>query len=551
MSANSKTARSPLRVLDLGTGLAAAYCTKLMAGFGAEVVNIEPPSGDPMRALPPFARTGDKLSLPFVWYHTGKQSVALDLSDAAERERLMALVRTADVLVIQQACGTLDSLGLTEPALQALNPRLIVCAVTPFGEQGPYRDFQAEEITLYAMAGLMYATGDGARAPLNAGPVIASLSAGMKAYIACLMALYRRGRSGLGDRIEVSIQEAALDNFEIAVAEYLHLGRIARRNNDEHSLVPWRIFPCKDGHAAIMGGPIRNWLKAAVLFEEPKLLTKAYAHMEDRIRERDAMRALMQPWLSRTEKRHIMHEGQAKGLAWGYLASLAEVIDSPQTQARGFFEVLEQPGLGAASIAGAPYRPAKTPWRTAPAPALGAHTGDVFARWASTPGNGAAPQQQSAAPASQPLAGVRIVDLTHDWAGPHAARILADYGADVIKIEYPKRLDGMRGAYLDRIDQHPRWWEINRNKRSITLDLHLPEQVAAFKDLVRGADLVLENSRPGVMERFGLGDEVLRGLKPDLIMVSMSAYGSTGPESRYAGYGGAIEALSGVQSLTA
>jgi crotonobetainyl-CoA:carnitine CoA-transferase CaiB-like acyl-CoA transferase len=151
----------------------------------------------------------------------------------------------------------------------------------------------------------------------------------------------------------------------------------------------------------------------------------------------------------------------------------------------------------------------------------------------------------------QPLTGIRIVDMTHDWAGPHTTRILADYGAEVIKIEYPRRLCIMRGAFLDKINNHPRWWEINRNKGSITLDLHLPEHVQAFKDLVRESDVVVDNSRPGVMERFGLGYEVLKTIRPDIIMVCMSAYGATGPESSYAGYGGAIEAISGVQSLTA
>jgi crotonobetainyl-CoA:carnitine CoA-transferase CaiB-like acyl-CoA transferase len=151
----------------------------------------------------------------------------------------------------------------------------------------------------------------------------------------------------------------------------------------------------------------------------------------------------------------------------------------------------------------------------------------------------------------QPLAEIRIVDMTHDWAGPHATRMMADYGAEVIKIEYPRWLCGMRGAFLDRINSHPRWWEINRNKGSITLNLHLSERVQAFKDLVRESDVVVDSSRPSVMERFGLGYEVLKASRPDIIMVCMSAYGATGPESSYAGYGGAIEAISGVQSLTA
>jgi crotonobetainyl-CoA:carnitine CoA-transferase CaiB-like acyl-CoA transferase len=151
------------------------------------------------------------------------------------------------------------------------------------------------------------------------------------------------------------------------------------------------------------------------------------------------------------------------------------------------------------------------------------------------------------------LGGIRIVDLTHDWAGPHATRLLADYGAEVIKVEYSRRMDGMRGGRLEvqAYNHHPRWLEINRNKLSITLDLKRARDVETFKDLVRVSDVVIESSRVGVMEGFGLGYEALRRIKPDIVLVSMTAFGQTGPEASYAGYGGCIEPLSGVQSLTA
>ena len=152
-----------------------------------------------------------------------------------------------------------------------------------------------------------------------------------------------------------------------------------------------------------------------------------------------------------------------------------------------------------------------------------------------------------------PLAGVRVLDLGHDWACPHAARVLADFGADVIKIEYPRRLDGMRGGARESrmYDRRPRFHQLHRNKRSLTLDLGKPSGLQAFKDLVRVSDVVIENSRSGVLHRLGAGYDVLKELKPDLILVSMTAFGSGGPYASYAGYGGTLEALSGIQSLTA
>jgi crotonobetainyl-CoA:carnitine CoA-transferase CaiB-like acyl-CoA transferase len=153
---------------------------------------------------------------------------------------------------------------------------------------------------------------------------------------------------------------------------------------------------------------------------------------------------------------------------------------------------------------------------------------------------------------SSALNGVRVLDLTHDWAGPHATRLLADCGADVIKIEYARRLDGMRGGYLQdgRYNRHPRFWQLHRNKRSITLDLTCAEHRARALVLVRWADVVVDSSRPGVLDRLGLGWDIMRAERPDLILVQMSAFGATGPDASYGGYGGAIEPLSGVQALT-
>lgn len=151
-----------------------------------------------------------------------------------------------------------------------------------------------------------------------------------------------------------------------------------------------------------------------------------------------------------------------------------------------------------------------------------------------------------------PLSGIRVLDFTHDWAGPHATRMLADFGAEVIKVEYPRRMDGMRGGWKENqaYNRHSRWFQLNRNKLSVALDLRDLRKVEAVKDLVRISDIVVVSSRPGVMERLGLGYDALRSIRADIIMLSMSGFGQTGPESAYSGYGGCLEPLSGIQSLT-
>jgi crotonobetainyl-CoA:carnitine CoA-transferase CaiB-like acyl-CoA transferase len=152
-----------------------------------------------------------------------------------------------------------------------------------------------------------------------------------------------------------------------------------------------------------------------------------------------------------------------------------------------------------------------------------------------------------------PLSGVRVIDLSHSWAAPHCARILGDFGAEVIKVEYVRRLCLLRGARKEEnvYNSHPGWLQVNRNKYSITLDLKVDADREIFRDLVRISDVLIENSRTGVMERLGFGYQDLAKIKEGLIMLSMSAFGNTGPYASYSGYGAVMEGVGGIQSLTA
>jgi len=549
-----------IRVLDLTEQIGGPYCTKLLAGFGAEVIKVENlPGGDPLRLTGPFLHgiEDGEHSVPFQWYNTGKQSAGLDLTIPTGREQCRKLALQSDVVVENLGPERLAAIGIEAAELRREKPALIVASITSFGQTGPYQHYRTEAITEYAMSGAMVATGDAEQAPLNAGVPITQLSAGMRTYIAILMALLRRRRHGKGARIDISVQESAMDNVEIALAEFTQLGKVARRANDEHALVPWRTFPCRNGHAGILGGPIRHWLSAAAMFDEPRLCSTEFDHMAKRIANRATIRELMTPWLQQHDKKDIYHEGQRRKLAWSYLADFKDVLASPQLAARGLFTDVQHADGSSMKMVGAPFQGTRSDWQQRRAPLLGEHTKQVLEliRELAPAGRDEDEQQQAqkqtlTETADQPLAGIRIIDFTHDWAGPYATRVMADYGAEVIKIEYAPRLCGMRGAYLERLNSHPRWWEINRNKASITLDLHLAEHVEACKQLIRSAAVIVDNSRPGVMEKFGLGFDVLQSIKADIIFIAMSAYGATGPESRYAGYGGAIEAISGAQSLT-
>jgi len=529
--------------LELSGHVAAAFCGKLLAGFGAEVLHRPAPAG-----LAGFELDADEQA----WFHTAKTELAA--TDIA------AWVAGVDVLVDGWGHGVLAAQGLDAARLRALNPSLVLVQITPFGQDGPDCRAPASDLTLYGLSGLMQSTGSGTREPLNARPRIAELTAGMNAYCAALMALLRREREGGGATIDLSIRESAMENYEVAITEFLNLGKLARRNGDEHAMVPWRTYACADGQATIIGGPIRHWLRAASLFEAPGLLDEKLAPMGGRIAHRSETEALMRPWLMAHDKREIFHLGQKHRLAWSYLASMPDALGEPQNIERGFFIEQPRPDGVMATMPGAPFRAPRSPWRDAPyspLPLAGEGLGErvsVTARklHSPSPGPSGHPLPQAGEGNSKaPFAGLRVLDFTHDWAGPHAARFFADYGAEVIKIEYPQRLDGMRGGYPGKVNDHPRFWQLHRGKKSVTLDLKRPEHRAVLDELVRGADVVIENSRPGVMDAKGYGYERLRELKPDIILLAMSAFGATGPYAGYCGYGGTLEAISGLQSLTA
>lgn len=529
MTMNTPSPLAGLRVVELSGHVAGAYCGKLLAGYGAEVLHI---SGGHDAALDDAART---------WFHTAKSMLPDDTAHNAAA--LTALIARADIVLDAWGHGVLDALGFDDTALQQLNPQAVFCRITPYGQTGPKRSWAADDITLYAGAGLMQSTGDGTREPLNARPRIAELTAGMNAYIACIAALLRRQRDGGGDVIDLSIVESAMDNYEVAIMEYLTLGKVARRNGDQHAMVPWRTYPCADGNAAIIGGPIRHWLKAASMFEAPELLSPELEAMGGRIAHRARTEAAMKPWLATQTRQALFHRGQQAGLAWAPLASMREALDDPQHAARGYF--VEAPDGG--RMPGAPFRLQRGAWRDAPTTTRDATTG--FRMPVATVAQ--SPTAPLDTHGSAPFSGLRVLDFTHDWAGPHAARLFADYGAEVIKVEYPQRLDGMRGGYVDKIDAHPRFWQLHRGKQSLTLDLKRDDHRAVLDRLLLDTDIVIENSRSGVMERKGYGYERLRTLNPRAILLSMSAFGATGPYADYCGYGGTLEAISGLQSLTA
>ncbi|MCG2811452.1 MAG: CoA transferase [Candidatus Aminicenantes bacterium] len=372
-------ALSHIRVIDLTEGIAGPYCTKLLSGYGAEVIKIEDPkTGDMMRGGGPFFKNGEGLetSIPFLWLNTGKKSVTLDLKTEKGPEILKQLVKDADVLMESFSPGVMSGLGLGYEVFREINPRLIMTSISNFGQTGPYKDYQAEEIELNALSGGMYVTGDPEKAPLASGPALYQYTAGQHAFVATLMAVYRRGLDGEGQHVDVSIQESGLEHIEITLSYCLQQGKNARRGG--HLFVPWDAYECRDGYAVVIAMPYRHWHRAAEVFSDHRLFAKKYDHILDRMKHRREYEEILRPCVKALGKKYLFYQGQSRGLAFAYVAGLDEVLESPQHKDRIFFEEMDHPAVGRHKYCGAPFRMSETPWQSARAPLLGEHNQDVF-----------------------------------------------------------------------------------------------------------------------------------------------------------------------------
>ncbi len=349
--------------------------------------------------------------------------------------------------------------------------------------------------------------------------------------------------------------ESSLEQIENRIHGFLTNGTMAKRG--PHPFVPWGNFPCKDGLATVICAPFRHWPEGAKIFDDPLLERAEFYHLRARVEQRDLINSHVADWASSHTRQDILHAGQAAGMSFGYVASLEEAFHCEQHRQRQFFTRVHHPDTGEYDYCDAPFRMAATPWQTTRSPRLGEHNAmmkEFRTRPAAAGREESATSVATGGPAeAAPMAGIRVVDLTHSWSGPHCTRLLADYGADVIKVEFPGRLCFFRGGITkDRAyDRQVPWHQINRNKYSVALDLKQAADLEYFRALVQQSDVVVSNSRPGVLEALGLGYADLAALNSRIILIELTAFGASGPYANYCGYGAVMEGLSGIQSLSA
>ena len=526
-------------VLEIATGVAGPYAGRLLADLGAQVIKVEPPQGDPLRGAAPMF--GGESAF-FNYLNAGKLGFRAYPGDLELNE----LLRRADIVVHDLV--SFEAAGFEE-TLAGENPGAVVISLSPYGRSGPKSSWESTPFTEWATSGFFYFAGDPAREPLSLPGYQAEFHAGLHGAIAAMAGLWHARETGAGQGVEISHQEACLSAHSWLISMWTHTGKVQPRTGSLYA-------KCADG-----------WVYLFNLVPYPNLfiLMERFDLLEDEAlqaplnwggRFPEVLQAFSD-WCATRTKQEVYHACQELRVAASPVNTMADVVNSEQLAARDWFGTVEAGGKSF-TAPGYPYKltgtPCETPTR---APKLGEHHAELLAEsfpWANA-GTRNSQLATSNSASGLPLAGIRMLELTANWAGPIAGRNFADLGADVIKIELQRKPATRAIMYPgddlwpDSFNRAGYFNKLNRNKRGIALDLSTPRGRELFLELVKQSDIVLENNAARVMSQLGLDYEALRAVNERIIMCSLSGFGSSGPERSYSAYGSNIETTSGLASM--
>jgi len=533
-----------LRVVDLSSWIGGAYCTKLLADGGAEVVKVEAPGGDPLRrwsasgAAIPAKRDGAL----FNYLHASKQSVVVDPESPADMASVRDLLESAQAVVWSAGSPVAEHPALAPRTIGLEHPHLVVTAISPFGLEGPWSDRAATEFTLQAWSGgiVGLARGLPERAPVYVGGQIGEWLAGLFAAIGTLAAGWRG--DARGELVDVSMLESlatCLTYYPVTFND--QLGHPMRRRR----FIPTPgVGAASDGLVGLGVGTGQQWLDFCALVEHPEWTEDPKLFLD-----RTALAPAIAQWIAAHTVDEVLDLTSAFRIPNAPIANGENATTFEHFRVRETFRA--NPSDGAANPR-PPFRFGSMGLRApGAAPRLGAQSIEDVLR---DPG-----PDQTASPASTaglPFEGLRVLDMTAFWAGPLAGHVLALLGAEVIHLESSSRPDGVR--LVGGVPQtEERFWErgpifaaLNTNKKSLTLDLRNPRGNELLRKFVATCDVVIENYTPRVLEQLGLDYESLRRERPDLIMVRMPGFGLDGPWRDEAAFAFVIEDASGLTWLT-
>ncbi|HEY2706804.1 MAG TPA: CoA transferase [Caulobacteraceae bacterium] len=497
-------------VLEFATAPGARYCGRLFSVLGAQVVQVGAAPADDI--APSDAAFGQ-------WLDEGKARAA-DI-DAACR----ALGGTPDVVIAGQ---TPEAVTHADGLIERAGFDTLRLGLTWFGMEGPYADWRGDDALIQSLIGVVNGFGPAEGLPYIPQGRAPQIIAGATLFLAGAAALFGR-RCGLSEqRVDVDVLEAALAFTETGPPS-LEGTRIRGHRlgvNRSAANHPMSIYPTEDGHVGVTTLTPAQWQGLCQLIDRPDWAADpGLTTSRGRVERADEIDAVLDRLFAARTTEFWYTEGQKLRIPMAPVPGPAELLATPQWTLRGSFQPFwaDSPLLG-------PHLPFRT--------ALDGH--------------------QRALPAARgpgPLSGLRVVDFSMGWAGPLCTRHLADLGADVVKIESETHYDWWRGWEPPGASDPPEYElkmvfnVMNRGKRGVTLDLTTDDGRDKAKALVSGADIVIENYAPGVMEKLGLSHDVLQALRPGLVMVSMGAFGASGPWSHFRAYGATVEQASGMPQV--
>lgn len=537
-------ALSGVRVVELGEGVSAPFCARLLADFGADVVKVERRGGDPTRSWPPLDAAGQ--SAMFAYLNAGKRSVVLSGDAAADVARLKELLGDADIVVGNLSADEQAAWGCDVGALVEGAHRAIRVELSTFGTSGQWRDCKGDALIACATGGISVILGEPGRAPLSLPFEVPALQAGLHAAAAAMTALLDRDRSG-GRRIDVAESEVlayyagGMSRFILGAG-----GKWKRRGFERHGgIYPSGFYPCKDGYIFLATQTRAQWAGFLQLMGNPQWAAENPIFGDGVAigwKHADEVDVHFIPWLAQHTRRELTDMARRFGLVLGPINRVDDVLAEPHLEARGFWTRL-QTGSGELRLPGMGYRMSATPCRLGTAPAVGDEDrAGVAARRFDTGRKTAARRGLRAG--ARPLSGYRAVEFGFNWAGPMVGQMFADMGMEVIKIETAGRLDFMRHWPHARSFFH----NANRGKRSVSVNIKTDEGRALVRRLVKKSDVVFDNFAAGVMAKNGLGYDDLRQEAPQIIALSMAMAGQCGPLAHLRGFATIATGFAGLEA---
>ena len=538
-----------LRIVEIAQGVAGPALGRIYAALGHDVIKCESPSGDFARTQAPTDDEGR--SFGFAARNAGKSGIVIDFETVAGRQSLAVILDTSDILITDLQHEDARRLGLDPAELKRRWPTLIVVSFTLYGALSE-RIGGENCLLAEAFGGLTTMIGEPLEKPLSLGGSQSAFAAAYSGWLGTSIALLNRNHRGRGDFIDIALCDvAAFIDWKSDVAFHStgltphRIGAFADR---------WRMVRASDGWVGVIYQS-HQWPALVSLIGDPALNSEQLAIEGYRKQHPDEWWPLIERWAIQHSKVEIYEGAQKLGLPFGFCADARDLFESQQLTERGF--ILPPPLDGewaTTAILGPLFRSAAIPWINGAPPRLGEHN-HRLAELKNAPPPVATDDNRNGKPLDAPLAGKLVLDFGTITAGAATSRLLADYGATVIKIEAPDRPDSFRRWTLavensSAPAQSPLFESNNAGKLGVTLDLKTAEGAAALRKLAEKADIVVENFRVGVTQRLGIDYEAIRKINPRILYLSLSSQGQDGPEAHRSSYGSTLDLLSGLASAT-